>query len=162
MIAVSVQTFVSSNARFMNHEPTRDELLKAENALLRLKLEMDHGMIDSDTHGLTPQLENLWLNSIFNFEKQAKEAPIITLHQHLGEPMFPKADSLNSAETSRELERLTELMMSKSVVLDCIHPQTDEVLYRFITEELFQAEVFTMPGTNMVMHFIYEEFHPEE
>ena len=136
-------------------------MLKAENALLRLKLEMDHGMIEAGTHALSPQLENLWLNSIFNFEKHSREAPIITLHQHLGEPVFPKADSLSTGETSRELHRLTELMLSKSVILDCIHPQTDAVLYRFITEELFNAEVFTVPGTNMVMHFIYEEFHAE-
>jgi hypothetical protein len=145
----------------MNHQPTKDDLLKAENALLKLKLEMDHGMMESDTSFMTPQLENLWLNSIFNFEKNAKDAPRITLHQLLGEPQFPKAETLSSRETSRELERLTELMHSKSVVLDCCKPQTDAVIYKFITEELFNAEVISMPGTNMVMHFIYEEFHDE-
>lgn len=146
----------------MDKENSRNDLLKAENAVLRLKLEMEHGMKDSESHGLSPQLENMWLNSIFKFEENMKKAPRITVFQHLGEPSFPDAASLSQQEISRELQRLMDYMQSKNVVLDCIKEYADDVIYRFITEELFKEEVFFMPSSNMIMHFIYEEFHPED
>lgn len=147
----------------MDNKISKNEQLKAENAVLRLKLEMDHGMSASSTSGLSPQLENLWLNSIFKFEENLKAAPVITVFQHLGKPSFPPADNLSPQELSSKLQRLTGLMHSKSIVLDCLNEYDDAVIYRFITEELFNQEVMDMPGMsgNMIMHFIYEEFHPE-
>jgi hypothetical protein len=144
----------------MKKEPSKNDLLKAENAVLRLRLEMEHGMKDSQTRGLSPQLENMWLNSIFKFEENWKTAPTVTVFKHLGEPRFPDASGLSPHEISRELRRLTDYMQSKGVVLDCINEYEDAVIYRFILEELFKAEVTFMPG--MIMHFIYEEFHPGE
>jgi hypothetical protein len=145
----------------MDNEPSKNDMLKAENALLRLKLEMEHGMKDSYFASVTPQLENMMLNSIFKFEENLKTAPTITVFEHLGEPEFCDASDLSPLDLSLELERVKDLMEDKGVVLDCLHDYDDAVIYRFITEELFKAEVISMPGSNMIMHFIYEEFHPE-
>jgi hypothetical protein len=145
----------------MEKEISKNDMLKAENALLRLKLEMEHGMKDSQFGSVTPQLENMMLNSIFKFEENLKTAPTITVFEQLGEPDFTDAVDLSPLDLPLELERLTDLMASKGVVLDCLKDYDDAVIYRFITEELFKAEVISMPGSNMIMHFIYEEFHPE-
>ena len=41
-----------------------DDEIRAQNAVLRLKLEMEHGMKGCQTEGLSPTLENAWLTSI--------------------------------------------------------------------------------------------------
>jgi hypothetical protein len=136
--------------------------LEAANALLRRKLEMEHGMWKSSTHRLSPELENIWLNSIYNFEENLRRTGPSTLFTHLGQPKFPKFNELSPKEISRQLNRLKELMLSKHVVLDCIHQYDDLTLYRFITEELMSKEMFFVPNANMVFHFIYEEFHQRD
>ena len=35
------------------------------------------------------------------------------------------------------------------------------VLYLLITEELFNKEMTPIPNSPLVVHFIYEEFHPD-
>lgn len=128
--------------------------------MLRLKLELDHGMIESSTEGLSPELENMWLKNIYKFEEGWKNSKPMTLFECLGKPQFVKWDKLSPRDISQELRRLKQLMFRKRVVLDCLQHYDDVTIYRFITEELFHAETMHVPGSNMVMHFIYEEFHP--
>ena len=145
----------------MKDDKTSDERsLEAANKLLLRKLETEFGMLSSHTQGLSPELENMWLNSIYNFEENFKASRSLTLFAHLGRPRFARFDQLPPREISRELERLKELMRRKHVVLDCVHQYGDATIYRFITEELFKAEMFFVPSSRMIFHFIYEEFHP--
>lgn len=140
----------------------QDEI-RAENAFLKLKLEMDHGMQASQFSGeLTPAMENAWLHSILDFEKQLRNVPLITVFKHLGQPKYTKWDSLRLADVRRETTRLMELMRSRNVILEALKPVDDIEYYRFITEELFHEEVMFVPGRNMVLHFIYEEFKERE
>ena len=143
-----------------DHDTSDTRSLEAANALLRRKLQTDHGMIESASR-LSPELENMWLNSVYNFEENLKSSKPVTLFTHLGRPRFAKFDKLSPREISRELSRLKELMQSKHVVLDCVNRYDDVTIYRFITEELFRAEMFFVPNSNMTFHFIYEEFYPE-
>lgn len=46
-----------------------DEELAAENALLRLKLEMEFGMIMDESSQLSPRMANIWLKSVYAFEQ---------------------------------------------------------------------------------------------
>jgi hypothetical protein len=145
-----------------DHDTSDERSLEAANALLRRKLQADHGMKESYTmEGISPQLENIWLNSVFNFEENLKTSKMITLFKHLGRPKFAKFDKLSPREISRELNRVREMMRAKHVELDCINQYDDLTIYRFITEELFNAEMFFVPNSNMTFHFIYEEFRPE-
>ena len=50
-----------------NPEFTPEEELKADNELLKIKLELEHGMQHSDSN-LPPEIENQWLNNIYNYE----------------------------------------------------------------------------------------------
>ncbi len=47
---------------------TADEL-EAENALLRLKLEMEFGMLMDESSNLDPKMANIWLKSVYAFEQ---------------------------------------------------------------------------------------------
>ena len=137
-----------------------EDELKAENALLKLKLEMEHGMLANDTSKLDAEMENQWLNNIYDFEKQFQEGRRIKVYDMLGRPDFRKHDELNGEEISAELDRLYDILEENQISFDCICEYEDAVIYRFITEELFSHEMDDIRVEGMTHHFIYEEFHP--
>ena len=140
----------------LNHN---DEL-KAENNLLKLKLGLEYGMKMENSSTLSPDLENQWLKNVYAFEQQFKDAKRTTLYEYLGQPSFNKWDTLNAGQTSEALKRIKEVMRDNDVDLDCICDYDDQVIYRFITEELFEKEMDDMRIPGMVWHFVYEEFYP--
>ena len=138
-----------------------EDELKSENALLKLKLELEHGMkMGESSDEPSPQMENEWLKNVYEFEQQFKNAKRITVYDKIGRPVFKKHDELSREEISKEMNRLLDLMGEKEISLDCICEYDDSVIYRFITEELFEHEMDDMNVPGMVCHFTYEEFHP--
>ena len=80
-----------------DHDTSDERSLEAANALLRRKLQADHGMRESYTmEGMSPQLENIWLNSVFNFEENLKTSKMMTLFKHLGRPKFERPTGISS------------------------------------------------------------------
>ncbi len=142
------------------NQPDPEDELKAENELLKLKLELEHGMKDMGASGLSSEAENQWLNYIYNFEKLHKNAKRIKVFEALGQPHYIKPEALSKAEVGKELERILNIMEEKNIALSWSGDYEDIVIYKFITEELFEQEMddIFMPG--MVSQFIYEEFHP--
>ncbi|HWA33773.1 MAG TPA: hypothetical protein VG737_06570 [Cyclobacteriaceae bacterium] len=49
--------------------PLTGDELEAENALLRLKLEMEFGMLMDESSQLSPKMANIWLKSVYAFEQ---------------------------------------------------------------------------------------------
>jgi len=137
-----------------------DDELKAENEVLRLKLELEHGMLHSDTSTLSSETENQWLNYIYNFEKLHKEAKRVKVYDFISRPEFIRIEDLQPEEVPGALKHLLSVMEEKSVGLDCICEYEDSVIYRFITEELFAHEIDDIFLEGMMHNFIYEEFHP--
>lgn len=137
-----------------------EDELKAENEVLKLKLELEHGMQQSESKDLSPAVENQWLNYIYNFEKISKEAPRLKVYDFIGRPDFIPIESLQENEAPDALDRLEELMDEKGVALSCICEYAPSVIYRFITVELFEYETNWIVMEGMVHNFIYEEFHP--
>ncbi|HMQ70845.1 MAG TPA: hypothetical protein PKC58_17850, partial [Ignavibacteria bacterium] len=122
------------------------------------------GMKESDTSKLDPEMENQWLNSVYEFENKFKDAKRITLYEFIGKPEFRSLENekLSEGEIAIELERIYKIMEENSIRLDaiCEYENKDELLYRFITEELFNEEIDDMRIDGMNHCFIYEEFHP--
>jgi len=87
-----------------------EEQLKAENALLKLKLELEHGMKQSDTSSLSAELENSWLTNIYNFEQQFKTAKRVKVYDAIGRPVFRRLEELSSAEVSEALKQILSVM----------------------------------------------------
>jgi hypothetical protein len=139
---------------------SKDEIL-AENNFLKLKLGLEHGMKEMRTDpDLDPGIENQWLKSVVAFEEQFKNAKSIRLFDRIGRPAFKKWDTLTPEETTQELQRLRVLMENNGVELDCICEYDDAIIYKFLTEELFEHEIDDMQVPGMTFHFIYEEFYP--
>jgi hypothetical protein len=137
------------------------EELKFENELLKLKLQAEFGMQE---HGaapeLSPEVENLWLNNIYAFEAQFKNAKRIKVFDALGRPIFKKTEELSDEELPKALSEIELLMDKRGVALDCCCDYDSRIIYRFITEELFQCEMDDIQIPGMICHFIYEEYHP--
>ncbi len=139
---------------------TPEEQIKAENALLKLKLEMEHGMEQADTSSLSAEVENSWLNNIYDFEQQFKNAKRIRVYDAIGRPVFKKLAELSAEDVSDALKEILSAMEKKGVELDVCCPYDDALIYKFITEELFEHEMDNISVAGMITHFIYEEFHP--
>ena len=137
-----------------------DDDLRASNELMKLKLELEHNMQMNDPSALSPEIENQWLNQIYNFEMQYRDAPRIKVYDFIGRPSFLSADLLTSSQVKKELKRVLFLLEEKAILLDCCCIYDDLVMYRFVTEELFEHEMDSLSVKGMTHHFIYEEFHP--
>jgi len=133
---------------------------KIENGLKKKELEKKYGAHFSEFSELSPDMENQWLNSIEEFEKQFDNAKRTTVWEYMDKPEYKTKDELKPHEISKELERLYELMDEKGVSLSTLCEVEDAELYRFITEELFQEEMDDIRIPGMMSCFTYEEFHP--
>ncbi|HET9488003.1 MAG TPA: hypothetical protein VFO54_11225 [Chryseosolibacter sp.] len=139
---------------------SRSDNLQAENSLLKLKLRLEYGMQMDDTSSLSPEVENQWLKSVYAFEQQFKNARRISVYDYIGRPDFSNWDALTPDETRKELLRIQTIMEQNDVQLTCLCEYDDAIIYRFVTEELFQHEMDDMRVAGMTCHFTYEEFHP--
>lgn len=137
-----------------------EDELKAENELLKLKLELEQGMQHSDTTALNPEAENQWLNYIYNYEKMCKEAGTVKIYDFIGRPGFKRMEDLEAGQISKELEKLFAVMEEKGICIDFAVEYDEAVIYRFITEEFFDHEMENISLEGMTHHFSYEEFHP--
>lgn len=137
-----------------------EDLLRAENAVLKLKLETEHHMQGSKTENLPPEVENEWLKHIYEFEQQFRRNKQMPLYDFIGRPRFDTVDRLSPVEIPGELARLQCILGENGIELDTLCEYDDDVIYRFITEELFQHTVDDIRIPGMTTHFIYEEFHP--
>jgi hypothetical protein len=137
-----------------------EENLRMENELLHLKLQAELGVDPQIINPVDPQIENEFLKNIFDFEHNYASSKRVKLFELLGEPNFIPASELSDDLLDIALEELHTLMQSKSITVDYSGEYSNRTKYLFITEELFEQEAndFTIPG--MVMHFHYEEFHP--
>ncbi len=136
------------------------DLIKFENELLKIKLQVEFGMEQADTSELSPEIENAWLNNIYDFERQFKNAKRIKVFDALGRPEIKKLEELSSKDIPKALDDLMSLMEERGISLDCCCKYDNAVIYRFITEELFESEMDDISIKGMVHHFVYEEFHP--
>lgn len=59
----------------------------------------------------------------------------------IGKPEFKKFEELNPEEIESELDRLLETFEKESVSISFCCDYDDEIIYRFITEELFEEEI---------------------
>jgi hypothetical protein len=148
-----------------NNEDEMPKLsIQQENEFKKMKLKLEHNAIfpDSSQMNLPPEIEGMFLDSIFNFEKAYKNSRKITVYEKLGAPKFKNADELSDLKLDKALFKITKLMETHNLVLDviCDYEQEERLIYKFITEELFLHEIedYNIPGMNT--RFIYEEFHP--
>ncbi len=139
---------------------SKEERLHAENELLKLRLTGEFGMSSQSESSLEPELENDFLKHMLEFENQHEQSKAVKLIDHLGNPTFIHKSDLTEEQIEPELDRLLDLMEAQNIRLDVCEDYDAIVIYKFLTEELFQQEIYPMNIPGMFHHFIYEEFHP--
>ncbi|MBV6477967.1 MAG: hypothetical protein HGGPFJEG_00712 [Ignavibacteria bacterium] len=137
----------------------RTERLREENNLLRMKLTAEFGMRHSGSN-LDEELENEWLKYIYNFEKSYADSKRVKIYDFIGKPDFRKIEEVKDSEIESELNKLFALLYKNNIVLNCLCDYEDKVIYKFITEELFEIETDDIRIKGLNHCFIYEEFHP--
>jgi hypothetical protein len=140
---------------------TPEEKLQADSDLLKIKLEMEFGMQSmGSSANMDDKMQNDFLNYIYNFEKEYAKKKRITVYEKIGSPDFKKAEDLSIDDLNKEIHRLCDLIEAHGMKVDTICKYTNDIIYKFITEELFTEEIDEMNVPGMVTHFTYEEYHP--
>lgn len=138
--------------------------IEQENEFKKMKLKLEHDAIfpDRSELNLPPELEGMFLDSIFNFEKAHKNAKRITVFEKLGFPDFKPASELSDKKIESGLKKLEKLMDKNNIGLDviCDYDNEERLIYTFITEELFLIEILDVNLKGMNTIFIYEDFYP--
>jgi len=139
--------------------PDSDDEFRASNELLKLKLEMECGMRSYESNGLSPEMENKWLQYIYNHEQLIRDCGKVAVYDYIGRPSFTAIENLERKQVTAELERLLSIMKTYGVQLDCMCEYDDSVIYKFVTTELFGVEMDNIRMPGLVNHFTYEDFH---
>ncbi len=111
---------------------------------------------------LPPEVESEWLDNIAEFERQFENAKQITVRERIGNPILKPLAEIPDSELETGLDNLFELLFQNNIAIDFIHEQDNRETYRFITEELLEADTDDIRIPGMISHFTYEEFHPND
>ncbi len=144
----------------MKHFTDPEDDLRASNALLKLKLELEHGMQMHDTSELPPGVENQWLQNVYEFERQYKDQGRISVYDYVNRPAFTPFELLTTEELPMAILEMTDHLRANGVCLDFCCDYEDAVIYRFITTEFFAHEIDMVMVKGGAWYFTYEEFHP--
>lgn len=138
-----------------------DENIRIENEILKLKMQAERGaLFGGNMDDLPPEMEAEFLKNVQQFENSFDNAKEVTIYECIGKPGYMKADELKLEDTENELRRINELMHSKNIVLEVLGQYELSLIYKFITEELFQQKIREVNFPGYIHNFVYEEFHP--
>ncbi len=146
-------------AENFNDDPEQN--LRMENEILKLKMQAERGaLFGGDMKDLPPEVEAEFLKNVQQFEDSFDKASQITVYECIGKPAYKKAEELMPDEVKGEIARVIELMHSKNIILEVLGQYDLSLIYKFITEELFQEKIREVNFPGYIHSFVYEEFHP--
>ena len=134
---------------------------RIENEILKLKMQAERGaLFGGNMENLPPEAEAEFLKNVQLFEDSFDNAKQITIYECIGSPAYKKVDELKPEEVKGEIKKIIEVMHSKNIILDVLDQYELSVIYKFITEELFQEQIREVNFPGYIHNFIFEEFHP--
>jgi hypothetical protein len=136
------------------------ENLRIENEILKLKMQAESNAFFGGSDELSPEIETEFLLHVQQFEDAWKNVKYVKVHDLVGKPDFKKAGELSDSEIKAGLEKLLKLLNCHNINLAVSGQYDPSIIYRFITEELFEHETDDLQLPGMTKNFAYEEFHP--
>jgi hypothetical protein len=146
------------NSSQFSDDPKLD--LRTENEILKLKMQAESGAVFRMLEEIPPEIEYQFLRQIQEFEQAIRQGNSIKIFDFLGQPELKNGDQLNRRQMMQELDRLMALMKNKNILLHIGEKYDPAVIYKFLTDELFQLEMQDVSLPGLTLNFIYEEFHP--
>ena len=137
-----------------------NDALQIENEILRMKLQAEAGAIIGIKDDIPPEIENVFLHNVIAFEEASRDMKMINVYEYLGQPAFRRIDDIPPDDITAALDDMKQLLENKKIILDVLDVYEDAVIYKFITEELFQQQTYETILPGMIRHFTYEDFHP--
>lgn len=140
------------------------EKLDVENKCLRMKLMLESGAeFFSNDNGLPPDVENIFLQHIVEFENQFRNQRQTTIRERIGSTgRFKPADELSDDEVGKAWDELRELLNQSNISLSVCSPNVKpRELYSFALGEFMDIEVADVRMPGMLTCFIYDEFYPD-
>ena len=136
------------------------ENLHIENEILKLKMQAESNAVIVTHEDLPPEIEHQFLKNVQEFEEAWKNAKPIKVYDFIGRPDYRAVNTLKAEEIPLELEQLMNTMKLNNICLHIDGQYDPAIIYRFITEELFEFETDDMRVPGMIQNFTYEEFYP--
>lgn len=122
----------------------------------RDKLHTEYGMEFEYTNpGLSPEVENEWLDYVLEFERQFERAGYITIRERIGNrPIQPLSD-LPLNVVGEAVTVLLDLLAAHGIAVDFLGDVDELEAYRYLTEELLDEEMDDISIEGMMTHFTH-------
>jgi len=144
------------------NKKTVDEI-QFDNEFLKLKMQAETGaQIKTFGDKLPPEIENIFLKNIMNFEQQFRCAKRITIRELFGSETFISYRKITKENFANEIKNVLTVYNKYNINVDCCAEVDNKVFYRFLTEELLENETYEKQTKGWTTNFIYEEFHPND
>ena len=144
-----------------NFSDDPEQNVRLENEILKLKMQAErNALFGGNMEELDPEVEAEFLKNVQSFEDSFAKAKQVSIYEYVGKPVYKAVDDLKPEEVKGELKRIMEILHSKNIVLEVQGRYELSVIYKFITEELFQEQIRDIQFPGYIHSFIYEEFHP--
>lgn len=138
-----------------------DRIQRALNDAKKRQLEERFGGVFGPSDAsLPPDVEADWLQNIEELESRIENVPTTTVRKYLGDPEFDPLHAIPEEELPQAIRQVQEFMEERGVVVHSFAPESDEVFYRFLTEELPDEEIDDFHMEGMTQDYIYEMYHP--
>jgi hypothetical protein len=138
-----------------------EENLRMENQLTELKLNAEFGAKTFLGDDIPENIKRIFLKNVMEYENKISQAEETTIFEILGSQPFQSEASLEDDQVRQSLQEVTDMLLLKNIVIDFGGSYDSRTKYKFITEELFEESILHAGVPGMIMHFIYEEFHPD-
>ena len=138
-----------------------EENLRMQNDFLKMKMMAESGAFFGGEGGLPPEIENLFLKNVMEFEKMNAGSQAKKIFDVLNKPVFEDEKDLDEEKFQIEFKRLQALLEENSININFTKERDNRFKYHFITTELFDHETTFIPVKGMTTYFSYEEFHPD-
>ncbi len=136
--------------------------LEQENAFKKMKMSLESNAVFPENFSkmLPPEVEGAFLDSILKFEKMYRESEKTTIFKKLGSPKIKNSDQFSDELIGNELKKLVNRLRRKGIGFRAQYDYDARLIYDFIINELFNKEVDDLQMEGMILHFSYEDFHP--
>ncbi len=135
--------------------------LQMENQLLELKLKAEFGAETFSCGDIPADVENAFLKNVLEFEKNYLQSGETKICDILGNPILKLETELSDPDFESDLEMVNSMLLKNNITVDFGGSYNTRTKYKFITEELLEESIFHAGIPGMMMHFIYEVFHPD-
>lgn len=136
----------------------RDELGLTEDSIMDEDEVIEDDFIESVDEEDNPE----FINEVKKFEKEHKNAKVISVFQKIGKPKFKKISDLKKDSAAEEYKKIMLLLDEHNIIVHFHNDYPVAEKYRFVTEEIFKEAIEEdKKNKNSHITFIYEDFHPE-